>query len=556
MRAQFTRGQRALLDGKHGPGARQAMEILAVLAELADAERFVAVESAQVAGVSYANIREPGLLFLEEWAAAGARASVPAYMNPCGMDTRRWRELGISDKFAEKQNRIIAALSRMGIRATLTCTPYEAMPPPSPGTHLAWSESSAVSCGNSLFAARTNREGGPSALAAAICGITPLSGLHLDEKRAPTHRIDVRCPLEGESDFGALGIFVGRRVGDGVPYFTGLAGGSLPRRSCLKALAAAMAASGAVALFHIEGVTPEAETHAEAAARLASITINDLAPAYARLCGTPGPVDLVAIGCPHASLDELSAVAVLVRGQVLKTRLWITTSQVIARRARDAGIALIIENAGGAVLSDMCLVVAPVGELGISRVVVNSAKSAYYLRSKPNLDVGFGSLEQCIDAALSGVWEPPAPLLSDTTGSAPDLAGGRDDVATSLKGRVVVAGNVRGRVLFSPEPIGFYGHVDPDTGTVTEPGHPLEGKSVAGRVLAFPRGKGSTVGSYVLYALAHNGQAPLALLTENMEPIVAAGAVIAGIPAVDRVDIDALRGNPEVALSDGEVSLV
>ncbi|MDI7269409.1 MAG: aconitase X, partial [Myxococcota bacterium] len=176
--------ERRMFDGAEGNARRKAMEILAALGEIYGAEETVPVRSAQIAGVSYANLGDAGLELIEEWAADG-RVACLATLNPAGMDLRDWRAHGIPEEFAERQARIVAAYERMGVVASCTCTPYLAGNLPAPGEHVAWSESSAVTFANSVLGARTNREGGPSALAAALTGVTPMYGLHLDGPRAP-----------------------------------------------------------------------------------------------------------------------------------------------------------------------------------------------------------------------------------------------------------------------------------------------------------------------------------------------------------------------------------
>ena len=215
----LTEEERGMVAGAQGPAVQKAMQMIVALAEVYEAAALVPVASAQIAGVSYKNLGDAGLQFLEEWAAQGARVRVPAFMNPAGMDLERWREMGVSPVFAQQQQRVVEALTRMGIAPTCTCTPYLVGQVPAVGDHLAWSESSAVSYANSVLGARTNREGGPSALAAAITGRTPKYGLHLVENRVATHVINVSCPVLTEADYGALGYLVGRQVHDGVPRF-------------------------------------------------------------------------------------------------------------------------------------------------------------------------------------------------------------------------------------------------------------------------------------------------------------------------------------------------
>jgi hypothetical protein len=393
------------------------MEIVVALGQIYGAEDLVPVASVQVSGVSYKNLGDAGVEFLEEWAAQGAQALLPATLNPAGMDLAKWRELGIPKQFARRQEAVLAAYDRLGILATCTCTPYLVGYAPSYGQHLAWAESSAVSYANSVVGARSNREGGPSALAAAITGRTARYGLHLSENRRATAIIEVRCPLTSEADLGALGYLVGRQVRSGVPFFRfetpPLNSHSQPGElEGLKTLGAAMAASGAVALYHIEGVTPEARAedvlpHGGTTGRLCTHVIDDLTPGYAALNGDAETVDLVSLGCPHASVAEIERIAALLDGKRVSTALWITTARVTYEASESAGLIARITAAGGHVVADTCMVVAPVAELGFRTLATNSAKMAFYAPSHSKLSVRFGSMEQCIEAAITGRWTSP-----------------------------------------------------------------------------------------------------------------------------------------------------
>jgi len=212
----LSREEEAICRGEHGETLQRMMEILVALGDIYGAEKLVSVRSVQIAGVSFKNIGEAGL----EWIGdLQGRVKVPSILNPAGMDLRRWKEMGIDEDFASQQTRVVEAYQRLGVSVDCTCTPYQIYDRlAGPGDHLAWSESSAVSYANSVIGARTNREGGPSALAAALVGKTPLYGYHLDENRMPTHLVAVDADLKG-SDFGALGFLVGRAVKDGVPIF-------------------------------------------------------------------------------------------------------------------------------------------------------------------------------------------------------------------------------------------------------------------------------------------------------------------------------------------------
>ena len=394
-----------MLAGEHGPALQKAMEIIVALGTIYGAAELVPVTSVQVAGVSYKNLGQAGLDFLREWAAQGARVRVSTTLNPAGMDLHAWRELGIPQTFARQQLAVVEAYRAMGISPTCSCTPYLVGNVPGFGEHVAWAESSAVSFANSVLGARTNREGGPSALAAALTGRTAAYGLHLDENRRARYLVDVRCPLRSEADFGALGYLVGKMVRNAVSYFRLPTPPSpQPPTLPLKTLGAAMAASGAVALYHVEGVTPEAQRGEILAPDAERVLIEDLSPAYAALNAPVEQIDLVSIGCPHASLDEIAGVARAVDGRRLQAALWITTARQIKEQAVKTGYVATIEAAGGRVVADTCLVVAPMDALGFHTLATNSAKMAFYAPSHSGLQVRFGPLEQCLDAALTGRW--------------------------------------------------------------------------------------------------------------------------------------------------------
>ena len=402
---QLTPDERAMLAGEAGPALRKAMEIIVALGKIYDAGDLIPVESVQVAGVSFKNLGDAGLEFLREWADQGARVRVHTTLNPAGMDLIRWAEHGIPESFARSQQAIIDVFHRMGIDLTLTCTPYYVGNGPGLGDHIAWSESSAVSFANSVLGARTNREGGPSALAAAFTGKTARYGLHLDENRRATHLVDIQCAVESVADLGALGALVGRQVQGGVPYFRGLAldWTAFPT-DVLKSLGAAMAASGAVGLYHIEGITPEAGRPDMLGRVSDTLSVDELAPGYDLLNGLLDQIDFVSLGCPHASLHELRQIASWLRGKRVRTLLWITTAGRVREKAAKLDYVRQIEEAGGYVVADTCLVVAPVQALNVHSLATDSAKAALYARAHSGLETRFGSTEQCLEAAVTGVW--------------------------------------------------------------------------------------------------------------------------------------------------------
>ena len=384
----LSREEEGIYQGERGETLHRMMQILVALGDIYGAEQLIPVKSVQIAGVSYKNIGEAGLEWISD---LKGRVVVPSILNPAGMDLCRWREMGISEEFASKQQETIEAYRRLGVTIDCTCTPYQIYDHlASRDEHLAWSESSAVSYANSVIGARTNREGGPSALAAALIGKTPLYGYHLDENRRPTYLVEVDADLRG-SDFGALGFLVGRIVKDGVPLFR-LSG--RPSNDELKTLGAAMAASGSVALYYVEDATPAPPSGTEPKERLV-LERKDIDEVYEKYPGSDA--DIVALGCPHCSRLELERIAELLLGQRVKKDLWICTARKIAESCPD--LVAKIEAAGAKVLCDTCMVVSPATE-GFHKMMVNSGKALVYLPGLGGVSAGFGSTEECIDVAL------------------------------------------------------------------------------------------------------------------------------------------------------------
>jgi len=382
-----------MLNGEHGEVVERSFRLLMRLGEIYGADRMIPVGSVQVAGVSYKSIGDPGLEFLEDIAEKGAKVRVPTSLNPPGMDLEDWKELGFPEDFAEKQLRIIDAFEKMGIMMTATCTPYLVGNLPRFGEHIAWSESSAVSFANSVIGACTNREGGPSALAAALCGVTPNYGLHLDENRRPSFLVKVDAELKNNSDFGALGHHVGKIVKDKIPYFQGIKDADVDQ---LKALGAAMAASGAVALYHIEGLTPEAGLMDPSGLETIEVGDRELREAYEKL-NTGSDPDIIILGCPHASLKEIATLACKLEGKRLRKPLWICTSRITKEAATRMGFTELIERAGGEVVADTCAVVSPIEQMGYRTTAVDSGKAANYLPGFCRQQVVFKSLDDLLE---------------------------------------------------------------------------------------------------------------------------------------------------------------
>ncbi len=370
----LTKEEERLLESENDT-IRKCMKILVAEGEANEAERLIEVKSAHISGVSYDNIGEAGLEWLE---SLDAELKVPATLNPAGMDVERWREMGIEDDFYEKQMRVLKVFERLGVKMILTCTPYYLLKP-SFGDHLAWAESSAIVYANSVIGARTERESGPSAIAAAIIGKIPCYGVHIKENRAPT----ILVKLKG--DLAAAGYKAGRELRDHIPYF-------VFERSVteeeLKLLGAALAATGNTVMFHAENYTPEWRDFEKPSEK---VEIDD------RLEMACEP-DLITIGCPHASLRELEMILKLMNGRKAKREFWVFAARDVVRSASE--IVQRLEELGVKVFSDTCMVVSP----ATSRfrcVMVNSGKALHYLPNKRKVEVTFGDLKKCVETAVS-----------------------------------------------------------------------------------------------------------------------------------------------------------
>lgn len=367
----LTDEEQAILDGEKGEGVQKAMELVVALGKIYGADGLVDITSAHLSGASYKTIGDGGLKYLEDMVNGGSKVSVPSTLNPIGMDRERWAEMHISEDFAVKQNRIVDLYGKMGIKTTCSCTPYVGVNVPKFGDHVAWAESSALSFVNSMIGARTNREGGPGALAAAILGKTANYGLHKEENRAPT--VVIEAEIEDTLfNHSLLGQAVGMRIGNGIPYYRGIK----PGLEEGKAMAAAMAASGSVAMFHVEGVTPEASKYDISELEVIHIGEKELKDAYDHLNVTDD-IQLIALGCPHLTEKEIHEIASLLKGKKKKgnVEIWFCTSKAIREKCSDD--VRILEEFGP-VLADTCMVVAPI-EGTFSRTGTNSCKAGNYL---------------------------------------------------------------------------------------------------------------------------------------------------------------------------------
>ena len=397
----LTDEEQAMLRGEQGEIVQKCMKVLVTLGDIYGAKRMLKINSVHTPGVSYRVTGDAGLNYVKDASTQGCFV-VPTTLNNIGIDMHSWETMGYDEDFAQKQIELSAAYKKMGAVMSNSCTPYLYGNIPMLGEHVAWGESSAIAFGNSVLGARTNREGGPTALAAAITGRVPEYGLHLDENRKATCHFKIEYQLSSDTDFGSLGYYVGQIVGMGIPIFTGI--DRRPTLENLKALSAALASSGAVALFHIVGITPEAPT--------LEAVVNQEIPVYTygpaehakafEKFNYSGKVEFVVFGCPHATIQEIKTLAALFKGKRVKAETWICTSHQIRDLAAQMDCLRYLEEAGVTIVCDTCPVLSQTLPRGYTHVVTNSGKNAHYIQGLWNVRSRLAQTEDCVKAAVEG----------------------------------------------------------------------------------------------------------------------------------------------------------
>lgn len=395
----LTDEEKAMLEGKQGELVKKCMEILVALGDVYGAERMIEISNVHSPGVSYRVTGDAGLDYVKEASEIGCFC-IPTTLNTIGVDSENWKELGFPEEFSKKQLELNEAYEKMGAYSNYTCTPYLTGNVPLAGEHVAWGESSAIIFANSVLGARTNREGGPSALAAAVTGRVPAYGYHLDENRKGTHLVKVNMELKTDRDFAVMGYYVGQKVGKYVPVFE-----NIKRRPTLenfKALGAALASSGAVALYHVVGFTPEApERDAVMADKYETIEFGEAEyKTVIKKFTLDQPVDLIVIGCPHCSINEMKQLATALEGRTIKNDMWVCVSRQVKSLADKMGYSEAIQKSGASIICDTCPILCPTSDKGYKAIATNSGKLAHYAPGLWNVDTALLQFEDCIKAAL------------------------------------------------------------------------------------------------------------------------------------------------------------
>ena len=398
----------ALLRGEAGPARQLAMRIVVRMGEVLGARELVEVASAHIDGCLHHG--DGGAEFAERLVELGGSTAVPATLNVGALDLLNPDRVRSTGRRREMALRQMKAYQALGCRPTWTCAPYQAGHRPATGEHVAWGESNAVAFANSVLGARTNRYGDFMDICCAIAGRAPRTGLHLDENRRATVVVDTRgasaALKERDVFYPVLGAWLGEAVGDRVAVVAGL-----PRtvtEDQLKALGAAAASSGAVGLFHVEGVTPEAPDLSTALGGAMAESVATPEPAELRAVRDAlstvgsGPIDVVAVGSPHFSLAEFRQLEALLPPAPFAAPFYVCTGRAERLRLEREGRLPRLERAGVEIVVDTCVVVAPVLPPTDGVLMTNSGKFAHYTPSNTGYGVVYGSLEDCVASAACG----------------------------------------------------------------------------------------------------------------------------------------------------------
>ncbi len=572
---QLTPDQQAMLDGAQGVARQMAMRLLLDMAAAANASELIPIQSAHLSGVSPLT----GGLGLRQFLAKlaqdpQAKVAVPTTLNAAGCDENQFEAMRITaPHFREHNQEIVAAYTRLGVRPTQSCIPYEWEGVVVNGP-AAWAESNAICFGNSYTGLLTNRESGLSALACALTGYTPRYGLLDEAARRPNLEVIVTTPLSDPTDFSVLGDWIGKQRTPAwktpygpIPLIKGLPTDLNHEQK--KALTAAAANYGSP-LLYLDGHGPVPDGDFQAQLVFGE---GELRERYEKLRPSQSP-SLIAIGCPQASVGELRAVAELLKGRQLHPDappLWVFTSSANKAIAQKLGLADIITNAGALLLENTCPEVVPYDPSWVQSVLTNSMKAEHYIKSGLNgVPTAVMRLADCVAVALGeleigrlptggwGDWEiGDHPLTSSprTVPSAHPLTPSPAHHSPLTAHRSLPTGpftatghglpsqqafTVTGQAFVTDTPITLLGFVNRETGVIEEEGHPANGRSLAHKIAIFPKGSGSTVAPYVLLELFYRGHAPIAIVNTEIDQQSAPACSLEGIPYAYDFDADVI----------------
>jgi len=573
-----------MLAGEQGTARQMAMRLLLDLASMAGATRLVPISGAHLSGVSPLTGGLGLRQFLARLAAdPGPGVAAPTTLNSAGCDENQFAAMRIAEpEFLDHHREIIDLYARLGVQTIQSCVPYEwdGVVTTAADAPVAWAESNAICFANSYCGLRTNRESGLSALACALTGYAPDYGLLDDAARRPNLAVTVTTPLDDPTDFSILGDWIGkqRRPAWRMPYGPIPAIGGLPEELSheqRKALSAAAANYGCP-LLYVEAPPADGDYQDRLTFGPA-----ELARRYEEL-RPRGPVSLVVLGCPQASLGELAAIARLLRGKRVSADpaapgapppLWVFTSAAAKAIAERNGLAGAIRDSGALLLENTCPEVVPYDQTWVHAVLTNSMKAEHYIKSGLNgVATAVMRLDGCIAVATGelplAATEPATPTAPGQTahpaaskaGAPPHSAPAVPveaprEVAFTARGQGLLSQGdftVEGEALVTDTPVTFLGYVNRLTGVIEEDDHPANGQSLAGKVAIFPRGTGSSVAPYVLLELHYRGVGPLAVVNSEIDQQTVPACSLEGIPYAYGFDADvtcSLRSGDRVRLA-------
>lgn len=398
---RLTDEEKRMLNGQEGEAKKLAMEILTQVGDSMDADSFVEIASVQ-AMAHFGSLHIAGRDWLEKLACLGGKCCVPTTQDPASIPFSHWKEMGYDEEYAKNQYRLAEAIMKLGEMPKWSCTPYYQGSVPRLGQNIAWAESSAVSFANSVLGARTNRTPAGIAICAALTGRMPRYGLYLTENRRAQIKITVEAGELTPLDYNTIGIITGKLAGAKIPAIYGLPQSAT--NDDLKYLGASAASSGSVALYHADGITPEAILTDVFAGKAPEeemvITRKDIDDAAEKMTSTgAGEPQLAVVGCPHYSSEEVIRLARMIEGKKVADgkAFWVFTTAETESLMERMGMKAVLEEAGVRIMAQTCLVISPlVG--GYENLITDSGKFASYLPSEHSIRIRYASAEECVKA--------------------------------------------------------------------------------------------------------------------------------------------------------------
>lgn len=414
MPVSLSKKDKQMINGEYGEATKLAMSIMVRMADVYEATEMMDVTQAHIDGCGL--MSTSSLEFAETLAKSGGKVIIPTTLNMIPLDLQNWNEFGVPEDFAEKAARLAQAYIDMGCVPTWTCAPYQGYLTPRFGQQIAWAESNAIVYANSVIGARTNRYGDFIDICAAITGRVPKYGLHLKHNRKGQillRLVDIDPAIfQEDASYSALGHLIGSITEDKIPVIEGLPANATGDQ--LKGLGAASASSGAVALFHAVGVTPEANTLDEAfqgaePEQVIDIRLSDFQKARADLSAVQigDKINWVILGCPHFSFAEFEHLARLIQEEESRfihpdVEFVIFSSQTSYALLQRSDLMNILADFGVRITLDTCPFHTPMVPPDVKIIMTNSGKCAYYSPGELDVEVAFGTIADCVRSAIAG----------------------------------------------------------------------------------------------------------------------------------------------------------